>query len=185
MSCSRVLTIGHSDRTSEEFLDLLTDHAAEVLVDVRRLPGSRAQPQFDADALTAALEEAGIEYRRLMGLTGRRPVSHDVPFETDAWWSNRSFHNYADHALGEEFRTDLDMLIAWAGERCTVLMCAEAGWWRCHRRIIADHLIARDRPVTHIMGRAADGRSKDVEAVLSEGAVAGDDGTVTYPRLTP
>lgn len=181
----RVLTIGHSNRTSEEFLALLRDHGAEVLVDVRKLPGSRAQPQFNADALEPALEGAGIKHRRLMGLTGRRPVSHDVPFETNAWWSNRSFHNYADHALGKEFRADLDTLIGWAEEHRTVLMCAEAVWWRCHRRIIADHLIGRGRSVTHIMGHTKDGQSKDVKAILSEGAVVNAEGFVTYPQVTP
>lgn len=84
------LTIGHSNRSLEEFLDLLTDSGAEVVIDVRKLPGSRANPQFNADVLAPALAGRGIELRRLEGLTGRRTVSRDVPFDVNAWWENRS-----------------------------------------------------------------------------------------------
>ena len=95
-------TIGHSTRTIEEFLLLLQESRVKSVVDVRRLPGSKRYPQFDQDALASSLHTAGIAYRRAEGLTGRRPVSRDVPFETDAWWQNRSFHNYADHALSAD-----------------------------------------------------------------------------------
>ncbi|WP_246490515.1 DUF488 family protein [Brevibacterium oceani] len=170
------LTVGHSNRSLNEFIELLTDTGTEVVVDVRRLPGSNRHPQFNADTLTTELAESGIELRRLDGLTGRRPVSRTVPFETNAWWQNRSFHNYADHALSEDFRTDLATLITWGeGERCA-LMCAEAVWWRCHRRIIADHLLARDLKVSHILGEG-----HIVPAKLSDGAEVGSDGTLTYP----
>ena len=104
-------TVGHSNRSLNEFIELLTDTGTEAVVDVRRLPGSNKNPWFNADTLVNDLAEHGIELRRLEGLTGRRPVSHTVPFETNAWWQNRSFHNYADHCLSEEFRTDLDTLI--------------------------------------------------------------------------
>ena len=103
-------TIGHSTRTIEEFLLLLQESRVKSVVDVRRLPGSKRYPQFDQDALASSLHTAGIAYRRAEGLTGRRPVSRDVPFETDAWWQNRSFHNYADHALSADFGQALDEL---------------------------------------------------------------------------
>jgi uncharacterized protein (DUF488 family) len=92
-------TVGHSDRTSTGFVELLQESGVERVVDVRRLPGSRRFPQFDEDALRETLAVAGIELCRATGLTGRRPVSKDVPFAVNAWWENRSFHNYADHAL--------------------------------------------------------------------------------------
>ncbi|WP_152176342.1 DUF488 domain-containing protein, partial [Mycobacterium tuberculosis] len=106
--------------------------------------GSRRYPQFDQEALAASLRDAGIGYRRAEGLTGRRPVSRDVPFETNAWWQNRSFHNYADHALSTDFEVALDDLRAEGQLRRVTVMCSESVWWRCHRRIIADHLLARD-----------------------------------------
>ncbi len=160
------LTIGHSNRSLEEFIDLLRDSGAEVVVDVRKLPGSNANPQFNEDVLGDALAAVGIELRRLDGLTGRRPVSRDVPFEVNGWWENRSFHNYADHALGAEFAADIAVLLDWGDERRCAVMCSEAVWWRCHRRIIADYLLAHDREVLHVLGPG-----QTAEAVLSSGAV--------------
>lgn len=171
-----LFTIGHSTRTIDEFLLLLQENRVESLVDVRRLPGSRRYPQFDQEALAASLRDAGIGYRRAEGLTGRRPVSRDVPFETNAWWQNRSFHNYADHALSTDFEVALDDLRAEGQLRRVTVMCSESVWWRCHRRIIADHLLARDELVRHILGPG------HVDpAALSAGAVVRADGAVTYP----
>jgi uncharacterized protein (DUF488 family) len=151
----------------------------QLVVDVRRLPGSTRYPQFNADALAAALERNGIGFRRAQSLTGRRPVSHDVPPEVNAWWENRSFHNYADHALSEAFREGLDELRDWGRDRRSAVMCSEAVWWRCHRRIIADHLLARGEDVRHILGPG------HVDAAqLSAGAVVGADARVTYPPRT-
>lgn len=173
-----LFTIGHSDRTLPDFVDLLHESRVDLVVDVRRLPGSTRYPQFDEDALSASLTEEGIGFRRAEGLTGRRPVNRDVPFEVNAWWENRSFHNYADHALSDDFRHALDELRAWGGTSCVAVMCSEAVWWRCHRRIIADHLLAHDEDVRHIIGRG------HVEvAVLSRGAVVGAHGEVTYPAI--
>lgn len=145
-------TVGHSTRTLAEFIGLLEEPRVELVVDVRRLPGSARYPWFDQDPLSAALDEVGIRYRRAEGLTGRRPVSKDVPFEVNAWWENRSFHNYADHALSDEFRSALGDLREWGRARRAAVMCSEAVWWRCHRRIIADHLLAHDEDVRHILG---------------------------------
>lgn len=169
-------TIGHSTRSIEEFQQILLEADVQVVVDVRRLPGSRRHPQFDEDALRDSLAASDIELSRLPELTGRRPVSRTVPFEVNAYWQNRSFHNYADHALSDGFRTDLARLRTLGQERRTAFMCSEAVWWRCHRRIIADHLLAAGDEVTHLMSV---GRSEP--ARLTEGAVIGDDGVVRYP----
>lgn len=174
-SAGRFVTIGHSNRTLEDFTALLQEHAVELVVDVRRLPGSARYPWFDEDTLRVSLENLGIELTRSEGLTGRRPVSHDVPFEVNAWWHNRSFHNYADHALSQQFARALAELRADGARRRTAIMCAEAVWWRCHRRIIADHLLALGERVEHVMTLR-----EAVPARLSEGAVV-HDGQVTYP----
>ena len=176
MSISQFLTIGHSNHSLEEYTKLLLDNAAEAVVDVRKVPGSNANPQFNADTLADDLAESGIELRRLVGLTGRRPVNHEIDFEVNGWWKNRSFHNYADHALSAEFRHDFDQLLEWGAKQRCVLMCSEAVWWRCHRHIIADHLLAHDVPVTHITGK-----NQVTAAKLSGGAVVAKDSTLTYP----
>lgn len=175
-----ILTLGHSTRAIEEFVGMLTEADVELLVDVRRLPGSRRHPQFDQDALQHSLRDAGIAYDRIAALTGRRPVSKEVPFQTNALWRNRSFHNYADHALSDEFRDGLAQLRARSAELATAIMCSEAVWWRCHRRIIADHLIAAGDDVVHLMGPGT--RQK---ARMTPGAVLGRDGSVTYPATDP
>ncbi|MGO2683749.1 MAG: DUF488 domain-containing protein [Microbacterium sp.] len=168
-------TVGHSDRPIDAFIALLRSAGIENVVDVRRLPGSRRHPQFDEDSLRESLRAAGIRLDRIAELGGRRPVSKVVPFETNAFWQNRSFHNYADYALSDDFRTGLDRLLAIGSERRTTVMCSEAVWWRCHRRIIADHLLARGEEVFHLMGR-----ERRQPAELTEGAVV--DGTdVVYP----
>ncbi|MGO1975398.1 MAG: DUF488 domain-containing protein [Propionibacteriaceae bacterium] len=169
-------TVGHSTRTLAEFIELLQAPRVELVVDVRRLPGSSRHPQFNEDALSASLGEVGIRYRRAEGLTGRRPVSRDVPFEINAWWDNRSFHNYADHALSNDFRRALAELREWGCTRRVAVMCSEAVWWRCHRRIITDHLLAHAEDVRHILG------TDHIDAAQrSLGAVIGPHGNVTYP----
>lgn len=178
MSAPQFFTIGHSNHSLEEFIDLLTENSAEVVVDVRKLPGSNKNPQFNADTLVDDLAKVGVDLRRLEGLTGRRPVNRDIDFEINGWWKNRSFHNYADHALTEEFRTDFEQLLEWGASNRCVLLCSEAVWWRCHRRIIADNLLAHDLPVTHIMGK-----NQTTAAELSSGAVVDKDGSVTYPGI--
>ena len=174
-----ILTVGHSTHPLEEFLGLLREAEVGGIVDVRRLPGSRRFPWFDQDALSSSLADSGIRYVRIPELTGRRPVQRDVPDEVNALWRNRSFHNYADHALGQDFADGLDKLVSLGGERRIAVMCSEAVWWRCHRRIIADHLLARGIPVGHLM---PDGRISPAE--LTPGAVLL--GTqVVYPAAGP
>lgn len=169
-------TVGHSDRTIEDFIGLLTSAGVKALVDVRRLPGSRAHPQFDQDALAASLDEAGIGYRYEAALGGRRPVSKTVPFEVNGMWRNRSFHNYADYAMGAEFADGLQRLREEGATNPTVVMCSEAVWWRCHRRIVADHLLAAGEDVRHII---TPGRID--QATLTPGARPHPDGNVAYP----
>lgn len=171
-----IFTVGHSNLSSAEFVNVVRSVGIELVVDVRKLRGSARYPQFDAATLGASLAEAGITLEPSPALTGRRPVSRVVPFEVNAWWTNRSFHNYADHALGDDFRRALDALVASSSEVTCAVMCAEALWWRCHRRIIADHVLARGVAVDHLMGPG-----RTVKAELSAGAVVGDDSLVTYP----
>jgi len=177
---STVLTVGHSNRTLEEFLALLQAQSVDLVADVRRLPGSNRHPQFGEDALRASLAGVGIDLQRSAGLTGRRGRDHGVADEVNGWWQNRSFHNYADHALGEEFAEALTELRGWARSRTVAVMCSEAVWWRCHRRIIADHLLARGDTVAHVMG-AGDPQP----AQLTEGAVVDAGHPVTYPAREP
>jgi len=176
---TEILTVGHSTHPLEEFLTLLTEVDVGAIIDVRRLPGSNRYPWFDQDPLSASLDSHGIRYAHIAELTGRRPIQRDVSDEVNALWRNRSFHNYADYAMGSDFADGLDQLV----EQCDAqhppaVMCSEAVWWRCHRRIIADHLLARGISVGHLM---PDGRI--AQAVLTPGAVARDGG-VQYPAVT-
>ncbi|WP_309127989.1 DUF488 domain-containing protein [Microbacterium sp.] len=168
-------TVGHSDHSLEEFIAMLGEARVSLLCDVRRMPGSRHNPQFDDSVLVEALTEAGVRYRRIAALGGLRKRAPSVPPEMNGVWRNRSFHNYADHALSEEFREGLRVLRRDAAENPAV-MCAEAVWWRCHRRIIADHLLAAGEDVVHILpgGRHDPAR-------LTPGAEIRPDGSVVYP----
>ena len=172
-----IFTVGHSNHSLEEFIGRLLDARVEALVDVRKLPGSRKYPHFNDDVLSAELPGHGISYRRVEELTGRRKVSRTVPFDVNGNWRNRSFHNYADHALSEEFSAALHQLRDAAQLTTTSIMCSEAVWWRCHRRIIADHLLAAGEDVRHMMGPG-----QITRATLNEGAVIGEDAKVRYPE---
>lgn len=173
----RVLTVGHSTHPIDEFLSLLKTAGVTDLVDVRKLPGSNRNPQFNEENLRPSLESGGISYMREEKLGGLRTSDKSVDPAVNGFWQNKSFHRYADYALSNDFIDGLDALIELAGnERLPVIMCAEAVWWRCHRRIIADFLLARDIPVSHLM---PDGRLN--EASQTAGAVV-DDGVLTYPE---
>ncbi len=154
---------------------MLNTSDVELIVDVRRLPGSRRHPQFNEDSLRESLDAAGIGFERIAQLSGRRPVSKDIPFTVNAFWQNRSFHNYADYALSDEFQSGLAQLRDRGRDLRTSVMCSEAVWWRCHRRIIADHLLARGEQVFHLMN---EGRQH--AASVTSGALV-EDGHVTYP----
>lgn len=143
-----ILTIGHSARPLEEFLHLLEAHAVSLLVDVRKMPRSRTNPQFNRDTLPAALGAAGIAYIDMPGLGGLRRRRPDSP---NGGWKNASFQGYADYMLTPGFAAALDELIERAEGQRAALMCAEAVPWRCHRSLIADALIVRGLPVAHIL----------------------------------
>lgn len=168
-------TVGHSTRTIEDFVELLRTGDVRMVIDIRTVPRSRTNPQYNWDSLGEALAAYQIGHGRIPSLGGLRSRVREVAPERNGWWTNRSFHNYADHALSEDFRAGLDELIALGRERPVAMMCSEAVWWRCHRRIVADHLLARGESVFHLMdaGRADPAR-------LSEGATLAD-GLVTYP----
>ncbi len=169
-------TVGHSNRSIEEFIGLLASIPIGVLADIRTVTRSRANPQFNADALEHSLAQAGIGYVALPGLGGLRGKSGTVPPDTNGFWQNISFHNYADYALSDTFRQGLEALIRLGRERPCAMMCAEAVWWRCHRRIVTDHLLARGETVVHLL---APGRAET--ARLTEGAHVHADGSVSYP----
>jgi uncharacterized protein (DUF488 family) len=148
-----VFDIGHSTHELEAFVALLQAHAVECVVDVRRLPGSRRYPHYDGPALAGSLAPRGIGYLHMAALGGRRgrslPAGAPSP---NGFWENPSFRRYADYAMGEDFHAGLVQLLELSSrQRCT-LMCAEVLWWRCHRRIIADYLMAAGRTVCHILG---------------------------------
>ena len=131
---------------------MLRDGPADLVVDVRNFPRSRTNPQYNEDRVAEALEPYQVGYTRIAELGGLRGRDKGVEPEVNALWRNRSFHNYADHALSDDFARGFGQLLELSAERRCAIMCAEAVWWRCHRRIIADYLIARGRSVFHLMG---------------------------------
>jgi uncharacterized protein (DUF488 family) len=143
-----VLTIGHSNRSIEEFVAMLRAHGVERLVDVRTMPRSRHNPQFNLDELPGSLAESGIEHRHMPGLGGLRHAHKD---SRNTGWQNASFRGYADYMETPEFESNLRALIELGAEKRTAIMCAESVPWRCHRSLIADALTARGIPVSHIM----------------------------------
>ena len=145
-----------------------------MLVDVRRFPGSRRHPQFNAEALAASLAGAGIRYRHLAALGGRREARAGGE-SPNTLWREPAFRNYADYAETSDFRTAFGELLRVAGEQRTAIMCAEALWWQCHRRIVADYLIAAGIGVEHILAPG-----KIEPARLTPGATIRPDGSVLY-----
>jgi uncharacterized protein (DUF488 family) len=167
-----IFTIGHSTRTEAEFLDILRAHGIRGLVDVRRFPGSRRHPHFSRESLAVTLPRHGIAYEHAPDLGGRRTPSPD---SVNRAWRSASFRAYADYTATAGFERALAGLLAGA-EEPTVIMCAEAVHWRCHRQLIADVLVARGHDVRHILSadRAEPHR-------LNPHARVGPDGSVTYP----
>jgi uncharacterized protein (DUF488 family) len=170
-----VFTIGHSTRSIAEFVGLLQAGEVRLVADIRSFPRSRTNPQYNVDALPGELEPFGIDHLRIAELGGLRGGSAGIAPEVNGFWENRSFHNYADYALSEAFRSGLARLLEVSAARRTAIMCAEAVWWRCHRRIVADYLISAGRSVYRLMGM-----NEVVTARLTDGAVAAEDG-LHYP----
>jgi uncharacterized protein (DUF488 family) len=202
-----VFTIGHSTRSIEEFIDLLRAHGITLLVDVRRFPASRRYPHFNGPALAQSLKDAGIQYRHMPALGGRRPARRDSP---NMGWRNAGFRGYADYMQTDEFGEALEELMASAEMRPStisptrpgraetrpstisptrpgraetrpypmVIMCAEAVPWRCHRNLIADALVTRGWRVLHIMSA----NRTDTHTLTSFATVSGD--KLLYPSAT-
>jgi uncharacterized protein (DUF488 family) len=171
-------TIGHSTRPLADFMALLREAQVQLVVDVRLLPGSRTNPQYNQEELARDLSNYQIGYEHIAALGGRRGKSRDVPPSVNAFWQNASFHNFADYAMSEPFGAAFAKLRDLGHARDCAIMCAEAVWWRCHRRIIADYLIAADETVLHIMGSG-----HIVPAQMTDAARRDDSGSLIYPAV--
>ena len=176
-SVNSFYTIGHSTRTLDEFVDLVGSVGITELVDVRTVPRSRTNPQFNADSLPESLCPFGIAYRHVAELGGLRGRRKDRPQSPNTFWDNSSFRNYADYAGTEPFREGLQTLRQLGRQQICAIMCAEAVWWRCHRRIIGDYLLTTGEAVFHILGL------KKIEpARLTPAARLLPDGTLLYAK---
>jgi uncharacterized protein (DUF488 family) len=144
-----VLTVGHSTRSLDEFLALLRENGVTEVVDIRSIPRSRHNPQFNRDALPDALAAAGIKYRHLAALGGLR---HPHPDSPNTAWTESAFRAYADYMETPEFEAGLEELLEQARHERVAIMCAEAVPWRCHRRMVGDALLARGAAVTDLFG---------------------------------
>jgi uncharacterized protein (DUF488 family) len=171
-------TIGHSTRPICEFVELLSFAHVEFVIDVRTIPRSRTNPQYNFDTLPETLSQFQIEYEHIAELGGLRRKKHDISPVVNAFWRNQSFHNYADYALSETFQLGFKRLCALGHEQRCAVMCAEAVWWRCHRRLIADYLIAAGETVFHILGKG-----HTDPAHMTSAAERAPDGLLTYPAL--
>lgn len=169
-------TIGHSTRSIAEFVELLRPCEVRLVVDVRSVPRSRTNPQYNRDSLPEALSQFQIGYEHVAALGGLRGHKRDVAPAVNGYWQNGSFHNYADYALSDGFRSGLAHLRALGHATTCAIMCAEAVWWRCHRRIVADYLLAAGESVVHIL---APGRIEP--ARMTEAAQPASAGILTYP----
>lgn len=169
-------TVGHSNRSLAQFVDLLRDPGIERVVDIRKFPMSRTNPQFNTDTLPDALAAFQISYEHLAALGGFRGKAPRLPRDINGFWTNESFHNYADYALSPEFRLGFERLRAEGHRQRCAIMCSEAVWWRCHRRIVSDYLIGAGETVIHIMNEG-----HLVPAVLTAGARVAADGSIVYP----
>jgi uncharacterized protein (DUF488 family) len=148
---SLFFTIGHSTRSLTELVELLRAQSIEAVVDVRAIPRSRTNPQFNTDTLPAALREHGIGYVHAAALGGRRGRGRKPSPNT--FWENQSFRNFADYAMTEAFQEGFGALRSLGQTKRCAIMCSEAVWWRCHRRIITDYLMFAGETVVHILGR--------------------------------
>jgi uncharacterized protein (DUF488 family) len=143
-----IYTIGHSTRSADEFLQILRRYEIRCVADVRTVPRSRRNPQFNREALSAAMAEAGVEYQHFPDLGGFRDPHPDSP---NSGWENDSFRGFADYMQTEGFRSGLEKLLDAARRERTVVLCAEAVPWRCHRSLIADALLFGGTPVEDIL----------------------------------
>ena len=169
-------TVGHSTRPIAAFLDLLKAAGVGCVADVRTVPRSRRNPQYNVDVLPTVLGLEGIRHEHIAALGGLRARQPSVPEDVNAFWQNQSFHNYADYALSDAFRDGLARLRDLAYENSCAIMCAETLWWQCHRRIVADYLIAAGDTVLHIVGPGHVDPAR-----MTAAARPGPGETLTYP----
>ena len=178
-----IFTIGHSTRTISEFASVLQSAGVNLVVDIRTVPRSRTNPQYNevasdtGESLADALAPYQIGYRRIAALGGLRGKQGDIPPQVNGYWENKSFHNYADYALTPAFHDGLAELEGLAKTHVPAIMCAEAVWWRCHRRIVTDYLIAGGYMVYHLMGEDRQELAKMTPAAVVEGD------EVVYPGM--
>jgi uncharacterized protein (DUF488 family) len=178
-----IFSVGHSTRAFDEFVEILLEAGVTRLTDVRAIPRSRRHPHFNRDRLAESLAERGIDYHHLPGLGGRRR-REKAGASRNTLWKVEAFRNYADYAETTAFAAALGELERLARERPAAYMCAEAVWWRCHRRLITDYLLARGWEVIHLLGPR-----QHESASLTPGAIVQRDGTIEYranseqPRL--
>lgn len=147
-----VFTIGHSTHPLEDFIKLIKDHKIKSVIDIRTIPRSRHNPQFNGDTLPYTLGKAGLGYQHMAGLGGLRHAHAD---SANSGWRNTSFRGFADYMQTPEFEENLEALISLTQKEAIVLMCAEAVPWRCHRSLIADALVMRGITVEHILSRTS------------------------------
>ena len=167
-----IRTVGHSTRPVDALIEMLKAHGVERLIDVRTIPKSRHNPQYNREALERSLRDAGLGYEHMKALGGLRHPHKDSP---NTGWRNASFRGYADHMQTPEFESALAALIEEAAREPVVIMCAEAVPWRCHRSLISDALTARGYPVEHIMSATKSDPHTMTSFAKAEGT------TVTYP----
>jgi uncharacterized protein (DUF488 family) len=173
---STFFTIGHSTRSLDEFVNLLRENRIAAIADIRRIPRSRTNPQFNTDTFGIALAERQIAYSHIAELGGLRSRKKSAEPSPNTYWTNDSFRNFADYTATEAFAQGLHRLEALGESHRTAIMCAEVVWWRCHRRIVADYLICGGHPVVHIMGPAKSEPAKLTPAARREG-----DRLLVYP----
>ena len=147
MSGNTIWTVGHSTRTLEDLVAVLSAYNIQLIADVRRFPASRRLPHFNAAELEKGLGRAGIEYKWMPSLGGRR---QPLPNSANGGWTNAAFRGYADHTATEEFANGFVELLMLSGGMRSAVMCAELLWWRCHRRIISDVLVSLAWDVIHV-----------------------------------
>ena len=152
MSGRTALSANHSRRSVEEFANLLSRAQVQLVADIRTVPRSRTNPQFNRDTLPDSLAAYQIKYEHVSELGGLRGKQRGAGPSPNTFWDNESFRNYADYALTASFRAGLARLRTFGDLHRTAMMCAEAVWWRCHRRIITDYLLASGEAVFHILG---------------------------------
>jgi uncharacterized protein (DUF488 family) len=176
MTALRVWSVGHSTHSIDAFVALLVAHDIVQVADIRTVPKSQRHPHFATDALARSLPERGVAYVHLPRLGGWRDADAKSP---NGAWRNLSFCGYADYTMGDEFADGLSELRRLSAARHTAMMCSEALWWRCHRRLIADRLVAAGDTVCHI---GSGGRASAHQ--LTPFATVDPGGQITYPGAT-